>query len=263
MKLKNFGLTALLSISAVSFSGNLLATPLFTSGIPSGWTGTGNFGTLGANGVVTLAPSSTTNYGYVSTSGGISGSVLTGIGGTNGSILHSALFSANAGDALNFYFNYVTSDGSGFADYGWARLLDASSTEVALLFTARTAPTGSIVPGFSMPSPAATLTPTSVPIIGGGPAWSPLGGSSGQCFSGGCGYTGWILSQYSILAAGNYILEFGTANWSDTAFDSGLAFDGITVGGKPIEGGNVPEPSSLAILGLGLAGLAFSRRKAS
>jgi hypothetical protein len=32
------------------------------------------------------------------------------------------MFAATAGTALNFYFNYVTSDGAGFADYGWAEL---------------------------------------------------------------------------------------------------------------------------------------------
>lgn len=244
---------------------------LFDGGLPAGWTAVGNAGTLGADGVVSLAPSGGSQYGYVSSVNGVNGVALPGVGGsgtgTDGSTLRSVVFSAAAGDDLKFFFNYVTSDGAGFADYAWARLLDSTQAEVALLFTARTAPNGSIVPGFSMPAPTATLTPSSVPIIGGAPVWSALGPDSGRCYSGGCGYTGWVQSNYQIAAAGNYILEFGVTNWQDTAYDSGLAFDGITIGGVVIgdPGNNVPEPAMLALLGLGFAGAAVAgrRRKAA
>lgn len=239
---------------------------LFEAGLPAGWTAVGNSGSLGANGVVTLAPSGGTQYGYVSSTNGVNGVALPGVGGsgsgTNGSTLRSAVFSAQAGDDLEFFFNYVTSDGAGYADYAWARLLDSASNQVALLFTARTAPSGSIVPGFSMPTPAATLSPASVTIIAGGPSWSPLGGSSGSCFAAGCGYTGWVQSNYEIAAAGNYVLEFGVTNWSDTAYDSGLAFDGITVGGVVIgQPAQVSEPAMLGLMGLGLVGAAVAGRR--
>ena len=144
-------------------------------------------------------------------------------------------FSAAAGDDLNFWFNFVTSDGSGFADYAWAALYTASLDPVAILFTARTQPSGTIVPGQNLPGVEATLNPSSVPIIPGGPAWSPLGGSSGSCYSGGCGYTGWINSTYDIANAGNYVVRFGVSNWSDTAYQTGMAFSGITIAGVPVE----------------------------
>lgn len=254
--------------------GGHASAALFDAGLPAGWTSVGTTGTLGADGVVTLAPSGGTKYGYVSTVSGVNGVALPGVGGsgsaTTGSTLRSVTFAAAAGDDLEFFFNYVTSDGSGFADYAWARLLDASANEVALLFTARTAPSGSIVPGFSMPAPTATLTPASVPIIPGNSVWSALGGDSGGCYNGpaaGCGYTGWIQSNYEIAVAGNYILEFGVTNWSDNQFQSGLAFDGITIGGVVIgePGNDVPEPAALALLGIGLAGAAVAgrRRKAA
>jgi hypothetical protein len=277
----------LLAAGALVFLAATAPAQQFNGGIPAGWLCTGTCGTLGANGVVTLAPGGGTQYGFVTTEGGVDGANLPGVGGTgspaNGSKLLSTGFAANAGDALTFDFNYVTSDGAGFADYAWAQLLDASMNPVAILFTARTAPSGSIVPGFSMPAPAATLTPSSVPIIGsctfsfGGCAttqWSPLGPSGGNggstdCFDVGCGFTNWILATYSIAAAGTYFLEFGVTNWNDTQFDSGLAFDGLALNDAPIGGGGggptvTPEPATLFLVGTGLigvAGIARRRRK--
>ena len=227
----------------------------------AGWTCTGNCGTLGADGVVTLSPTGASEYGWVSTAGGVNGVVIPSVGGTNGSRILSPLFHANAGDNLQFFFNYITSDGAGFADYAGSRLLNADMTEAAILFTARTTPGGDTVPGFGMPPLSVTLNPASTPIIPGGPAWSPLAGYSGACFNTGCGYTGWIEADYQVAVAGDYYLTFGATNWSDTIYDSGLAFDGATIAGVPIDDSNIPEPGSLALLGLGLAGLTARQRR--
>ncbi len=248
-------------IAALAALGMALGlSPALAAPLGAGWTCTGSCGTDGADGVVTLSPFNNPSYEWVSTNGGITGAgELAGIGGTNGSMLDSPTFAANAGDALNFYFNYVTSDGAGFADYAWAQLLDASNNSVvATLFTARTEASGTIAPGVGLPANTSTLTPSSVPIIGGAPIWSPLGTDSGTCYQSGCGYTGWINSNYVIPTAGTYLLSVGTTNWSDTSYQSGLALDGVTVAGQQV---GVPEPASFALLAAGLAGLAFVRRR--
>jgi hypothetical protein len=226
--------------------------------LPSGWTCTGNCGSSGADGVVPLSPIGNSSYQFVSTSGGASGigALPTGKLGneTDGSTLATSVFTVNPGTDLNFYFDFVTSDGAGYADYGWAELFDSSNNPVALLFTARTVASGSIVPGDGMPAPAATLNPSSV-LIQTGTIWSPLGSSSGNCFSSGCGNTGWVNADYTIADAGSYYIEIGVTNWEDTQYDTGLAMDGVTVGGTQINS-PVPEPSSLILLGSGLVGLA-------
>jgi len=238
----------------------IAAIALF-AGQAAGQVCVGNCSTLGPNGVVTAPPDGPT-YQYVTTSGGIFGATLSssevGFGSTNGSTLTSALFGATSGQDLKFYFNYVTSDGAGFADYGWARLLNPDHSTAAWLVTARTKTSGSIIPGQGMPLVDASLVPPSVPIIPGGPSWAPLGSSSGACYQGfghGCGYTGWIESDYTIGITANYFLQFGVANWLDTAFDSGLAFSGATINGVPIDTGTIPEPGTLALLASGLATL--------
>lgn len=238
--------------------------------IPTGWIALGTAGTGTADGSVVAAPTVNGGYTYVSTVNGLTGvGALENVGGTgsptNGSTLTTSVFTAAAGDVLQFFFNYVTSDGSGFADYAWARVLDTMDAQVALLFTARTTPGGSSVPGFAMPTPEATLNPVDVLITANATSWSALDGDSGSCYSTGCGLTGWVESNYTLATAGDYKLQFGVTNWNDTIFDSGLAIAGANIGGVAIDPTDppsaVPLPAAGWLLMAGLGGLSVVRRR--
>ncbi len=230
----------------------------------------GTCGTDTANGVVTNPPGFS-SYSYVTTTGGpVGGGTLPsvfgspGVDSTNGSTYTTSSFAATAGELVNFEFNYVTSDGSGFPDYAWAALISTDGGSDYLIFSAQTQPTGNTVPGFTMPplAPGTSLVPPSSAIIPGGPAWNELGSWSGQCWAAGCGYTGWIESEFTGEAAGDYVLEFGVSNANDEFYDSGLAFAGVEVGGTPVA--TTPEPGSLLLMltGFGLLGLMMAAQKA-
>lgn len=264
MKRSILALTACAYVAAMA-PGLALAAPL-----PSGWTSTGNAGSSGADGDVGLSPTGNSSYQWVSTDEGVDdGGTLAGYenNSTTGSSLTTTTFSADAGEELAFYFNYVTSDGAGYADYGWAALVNIDTGETTILFSARTTPSGNTVPGFDMPGLASgvTLSPSTTQIVSGDPTWSVLGsdGNGTTCYDAGCGSTGWVLSSYTIPTSGNYALTVGVSNWNDTLYQSGLAIDGVTIDGISIDDPvtSVPEPASMALMTAGLIGLAAARRR--
>ena len=124
-------------------------------------------------------------------------------------------------------FGHLTSGGT-VANYQALRLaLALKAFPVALRATG--------VPGLDLPDVEATLSPANVSIKPG-TTFAPLGSSSGGCYSAGCGNTGWIYSEYTIQTSGTYQLVFGVSNWSDMAWHSALAFDGLLVFGFLIFG---------------------------
>jgi MYXO-CTERM domain-containing protein len=79
-----------------------------------------------------------------------------------------------------------------------------------------------------------------------------------------------------VAGTGSYVLEFGVTNWDDTAFDSGMAFNAVTIGGG--HGGDdvsidddtrhisaVPEAQTwaMSLAGLALIGAVTRRRRAT
>ncbi len=271
--IRNLALASAALVTAVGFT---LAGPASAAGVC-----VGHCGVLGANGDITAPPGGTT-YGWISTAGGPNGAgELPSVGGTNGSSFTTVAFSATSGQNLQYFFNFVSSDGQFqpgqfiFEDYGFVQLLDAAtSNPVAMLFNGRAEPTGLIVPGAGLPpiDPGVTLTPpTSTMTLGsgtqgnfpGGPTWAPLGSFSGWCYGAGCGFTGWIRSDYTVPVTGSYKLQFGVSNWGDNVYDTGMAYNGITVGGGPPIDQGVPEPATWAmmLIGLGAVGATIRSRR--
>jgi hypothetical protein len=234
------------------------------------WTCVGTCGGSFADGDITLSPAGSPAYGYVSTafSGAENVSSLTldptSRGGgtqTNGSSYTSPEFSLAAGETLSLWFNYVSTDGKGYIDYSWARLVNPNGTTAKWLFTAESvnAGTGNVVPGNVLPKSlfdpkvivnlkdVAFTTKTTLDPVN----WSPLGASNGTCWKDnaqGCGFTGWLNSQ-TTPGVGLYKLEIGVVNWGDTGYDSGLAFD--------VQGlvATVPEPATATMMLLALIGI--------
>ena len=245
------------ALVAAPFAASAATTPGL---LPAGWTFVGNAGSGTSDGDV-IAPPVPGGYTYISTSGGVDGvGQIVGVAdGTNGSSMTSNTFTAVAGDVLQFFFNFVTSDGAEFADYAWAELNNLTAPSSFLLFSARTTPGGDTVPGFGLPDVGAGVDVGVAAIIDGAPEWSALGASSNGCWSLGCGYTGWVSASYKIVTDGDYSLGFGVTNFFDTNFDTGLAVAGANIGGTPIS--PIPLPAAGWLLVAALGGLGVLRRR--
>jgi len=272
-------------LGVLACSSNAVAQS-FSNPIPAdlqNWICSGECGSLGANGDITLSPLGNAQYAYVTTSGSqafdVSPIALTESGGnstlfsdTNGSLYQSPTFALNAGQTIGAWFNYVSTDGKGFDDYAWARLVNVDSpTDITWMFTARSTNSNkqSIVPGdlevgFDAAGVIVNYGDFDFQVrntaIGDPVDWSGLGLDNGLCWredAEGCGFTGWLESSVTVANTGNYRFEAGVVNFGDTLYESGLAFD--LVGLQPAP---VPEPSTWLMFaaGLGLLGVMQTRK---
>ena len=260
------------------------------------WSVSGVAGVITGGTTVPNSPLGNAQFGYVSTAGPGGSSnetydtsplVLKSEGAgtenqTNGTKVRLGSFQATANEKLDLYFNYVSTDGRGYDDYAWARLIDAGDQSTAAwLFTARSTNTGrgNVVPGKVLDRQVdndlpknldATLNDgASIGFNISSTLWTPLGYSSGICWDSAntCGPTGWIKSSFTIASTGTYYLEFGVNNWGDTAYDSALAFDftGLNPATFSAPSSSVPEPRPAAMMALelGLVAIVISRRQRS
>ncbi|WP_201493847.1 NF038132 family protein [Rubrivivax sp. A210] len=249
----------------------------------AGWTTVGVSGATPANGSVTELAGAYANgrLGYVTTDGSSAiGAALTPslqFNEQNGSRIRSAAFTANAGDTFTAAFNYITTDGSEFSDYGWARIVNATNfSTVGWLVTVRSGNrnTGSMIPGGVTDEydPRDTITNFDTfnfveRTAANAPLFSGLGNASGQCYDtvNSCGFTGWLRTTHSFAAAGSYRLEVGVINAIDQQFGSAMVFDfaGLT-GTPPLAASPVPEPGTNTMMlfgALASIGVALRRRR--
>lgn len=267
------------------------AAPVALEGLS--WSATGVAGLIGGNSTVPLSSTGNASFGYLTTADstalGVSPLHLKTDGkgsekDENGSIIASSAFTATANSTLSLSFSYVSTDGRGYDDYAWARLVQAGTNDTAAwLFTARSTNSarGHVVPGDVLERQTNKDAPDELDaVLNNGNSvgfnvssteWAPLGFSSGYCWDSAntCGPSGWIQSEYAVANSGSYYLEFGVVNWGDEAFDSALAFDyaGLSTarfsGVRPLEPVTaVPEPDSLVLVlaGLGLLRVVGERR---
>lgn len=255
------------------------------------WSATGSAGLIGATETVPLSPLGNSLFGYVSTAEssahGVSPLLLKSDGrgnemANNGSKIVSGAFAAVAGQTLTLQFNYVSTDGRGYDDYAWARLLNAGTdTTAAWLYTARSTNSarGNVVPGDVLDRQQDNDLPdaldallnegNSVSFNVASTHWQPLGFFSGYCWDSAntCGPSGWISSEYTFSRSGDFQLEVGVVNWGDEVFDSALAFDYRGLAQSDFPGlavmAAVPEPrqSGMVLGGLVLMiGLVWRKR---
>ncbi len=249
MNKKNLKLLAGLAAAAAGLASTSVAAAGVSPDLAT-WTCVGSCGVLGADGDITLSPFGSPGYAYLTTNSSTAHNVSplhiveSGGGGadftqTNGSSYTSAPFTLAAGESVAAYFNYVSTDGKGFDDYAWARLIDSAGDTAAWLFTARSTNGNkqNVVPGNALSkadnntvdfdvdtvivnydefefNTRTTKSSDFDPID-----WSPLGEWNGTCWrdnAEGCGFTGWLQSLVT-PGAGTYQLEVGVVNFGDEA----------------------------------------------
>lgn len=89
---------------------------------------------------------------------------------------------------------------------------------------------------------------------------SPFSDSIYVPFIGTISATDWQTTTYEFLTGGVYTIGFGVMNVDDDLYGSAMLLDNV---GLNVQSANVPEPSTIGLLAIGLVGLGLARKRLS